>query len=331
MVRPYVSQGVQIGVESTSGTAVPANKKLMAYKIDPQIAVETTEYRPSGYLVPTASAIVTEATEADFEGPIDFNNIVYPLSSLFGAATVSQPAAVPSPTVYEWQWNFTGKGLITPKTYSVEVGDSTRAVKFSFGAFSDMELSIERTGDSTVSGSMLGRSLTTAATLTATPTEVEMIPVHNDQWNVYSAATGAGLTAGTKFNNMYSVGLSFGDILATEYTLNSANSSFNSLYINEDPSFEWNMTLAADATSEGFLASMRAGTKSFIRLQALGPIIEDAFTYEITIDMCVTVTDFDQYDSEDGMYVLPISFSLAYDATWGKSMNILVRNNIAAL
>lgn len=331
MVRPYVSQGVQIGVESTSGTAVAANKKLMAYRIDPQIAVETTQHRPSGYLVPTASSVNTEQTEADFEGPIDYQNIVYPLSSLFGAATVSQPAAVPSPTVYEWTWSFTGKSVITPKTFSVEVGDSSRAVKFNYGAFSDMELSIERTGDNSVSGSMIGRALSTAATLTASPTEVELIPVYGSHWKVLSATTGAGLTSGTQLTAVYDAGLSFGDLLAAEYTLNSTNSSFNSLYSGEDPSFEWNMTLGADTTAEGFLADMRAGTKNFIRLQATGPIIEDAFNYEITIDMCVVVTDFDQYDSDDGKYVLPISFKLAYDATWGKTMNILVRNKLSAL
>jgi hypothetical protein len=331
MVRPYVSQGVQIGVETTSGTAVPANKKLMAYRIDPHVAVETTQYRPSGYLVPSAAAVNTEATEADFEGPIDYQNIVYPLSSIFGAATISQPASVPSPTVYEWLWNFTGKSVITPKTFSVEVGDSTRAVKFNYGAFTGMDLSIERTGDNTVSGSMMGRALTTGGTLTATPTEIEMLPVNGNHWDVFTATTGAGLTAGTKLLAIYDAGLSFGDILAAEYTLNSANTSFNSLYINEDPSFEWTMTLGADATSEGFIANMRAGTKNFIRLQATGPIIEDAFNYSITIDMCVVVTDFDAYGSNDGAYVLPTSFALAYDATWGKAMSITVRNSLSAL
>ena len=331
MVRSYINQGVQIGVETTSGTAVPANKRLMAYTIDPQIAIETTQHRPSGFMVPSVSSVNTEQTEADFEGPIDYNNIVYPLSSIFGAATISQPAAVPSPTVYEWDWTLTGRGGVTPKTFSVEVGDSTRAAKFNYGAFTGMELSIERTGDNTVSGSMLGRELTIGATLTATPTEIPLIPVFGDHWDVFSAATAAGLSSPTQLAAVYEAGLNFGDILAAEWTLNSANNSFNSLYVNEDPTFEWNMMLGADATAEAFLTDVRAGAKRFIRLRATGPIIEDAFANEITIDMCVVVTEFEAYESNDGIYVLPITFALAYDTTWAKAMTIKVRNNLQAL
>lgn len=331
MVRSYVNQGVQVGLETTSGTTVPADKKLLAYRVDPAPVLETSQFRPSGFMVPTVSQVITDQTEADFEGPIDFTNIVYPLSSIFGDAEITQPASVPSPTVYEWAWDFTGQGAVTPNTFTVEVGDSTRASRFNYAAFTGMEMSIERRGDNTVSGSMIGRNLSTGVTLTADPDAIDVIPVNAGDFDVFMASTGAGLSAPTKLTSLYTAGLNFGDILAAEYTINSANDSFNSLYLAEDPTFEWSMTLGADAVGEGFLADIRAGTKRFIRLSATGPIIEDAYAYSIQIDMCVVVTGIDAYASEDGILALPVTFALAYDATWGSAMQILVRNNLASL
>lgn len=330
MTRSYSTQAVQIGKETTPGTAVGANRRLMGLTLDPKPTIETALHRPSGYKVPTASSLISETTEADFEGPIDYRTLVYPLSSLFGSITPTQPDAENSPTVYQWTWSFTGKNIITPTTFSVEVGDSTRAVKFAYGVFDSLDLAIERTGENTMSGSLVGQALTTGAALTGSPTEVAIQPVSGTHWDVF--ADGAAEDLGdTQLLAVYDANLSFSDLFAQEFTLNSSKSSFNSIYEGEDPSFEWNFMIGADATGEAFLTNARNGTKRFIRLEATGPIIEDAFNYSIVIDMCVLVTEIESYESHDGLYVLPVTFSLAYDPTWGKAMEITVLNDVAAL
>jgi hypothetical protein len=43
------------------------------------------------------------------------------------------------------------------------------------------------------------------------------------------------------------------------------------------------------------------------------------------------VTEFDSYQSSDGAYALPISFSVAYDPTWGQAMQVKVVNDRTAL
>lgn len=328
MVRSYSNIAVQIGVEAQAGQAAPANKRLMGLSLDPHAAFETQQHKPSGYKVATVSSVTTETTEADWEGPIDYKNIVYPLSSLFGAAVITKPEGATKANM--WAWTFTGKGAVAPKTFSVEVGDATRASKFSYGAFTSMDLSIDRTGENTMSGSMVGQALQVGASMTAAPTEIEIVPVNGDHWDVF-ADVDSGAIGGTQLEAVYEAGLNFGDMFSQEFTINSAKKSFTSLYDSEEPSLEWNMMLGADSVAEGYFDRLRNGQKTFIRLQATGPEIEAGHNYAIEIDMCVIPTEFDAYESNDGIYVLPINFALAYDAAWGKSMVIKVTNDLTAL
>src|SRR5690606_27636896 len=113
---------------------------------------------------------------------------------------------------------------------------------------------------------------------------------------------------------------------------NSDNRSFNSLFMGEEPSFEWEMTLGADEVAAGYLAKARSGGRKFIRLEATGPqIAGTASRYRIRIDFAAIVTSFDSYQSSDGAYALPMGFSVAYDPTWGQAMQISVTNELESL
>lgn len=334
MARAAVNQGWQIGAEGTAGSATAANKKLTAYSLDPAPMIETKQHTPSGYKVPTVTQLLSEQMGADFDGLIDYRNIVYVLSSLFGPVTPTQPDSVNSPTVYEWAWSLDGKTKITPKSYSVEFGESGagNANKFTYGVFSAAELEISRTGENTIKGEMMGQELTDSATLTASPTEVDTEPVNGDHWDVYMADSGAGLSAGTQLEALYGASLNFGDLFVPEWAINSSEPSFKSLVENEEQTYEWEMTLGADAVATAMLTSTaRASAKKFFRLQATGDIIEDALAFGLTFDFCTVVTDVDKFGSEDGLYVLPVSYVLAYDPTWAKFATITVQTDIASL
>lgn len=328
MVRSYSNVGFQLGRETTKGVAAPANRRLMGLTGDPSPAFETTQHRASGYKVPVVNTVTSEATETDYEGPIDYNAIVYPLSSLFGATT---PEADPgAATAFVWEWSFTGKGAVDPVTFTAEHGDAERAVRYNHAAFNSVELSIERTGDNTMSGSIIGRAMEEGVALTPDPVEIPIMPVNGDHWDVF--ADNAAETLGdTKLLAVYEAGLSFSDMFEQEYTLNSSNRSFNSLYDAEEPTFEWTMMLGADAVAEAYLTNLRDSKPKFIRLRATGPEIADGVNHSIEVDMSVFVTDVDSYQSNDGIYVLPLTFTLAYDPEWGKAMEIRVVNSLAAL
>jgi len=329
-VRAYSGIGVQLGAEVTKGTTVPANRQLMGLRLDPAVSGEFVTHKPSGFYVPTISSMTSEMTEGDAEGPIDYNSIVYPLSSLFGGVT---PVAggVGDEEAYTWTWNVEGSGSIDPKSFSFEVGDATGAKKFNYGVFTGLDLDIARQGDNTFSAPLVGRDMTSGS-MTASPTQVDIVPVNGDHWDVFADDTDTGLGS-TKLLALYDCGLSFGDLFQQEWTINSANRAYNSMFLGEDPSFEWEMTLGADAVAEAYLAQARNGGRKFIRLQASGPDIAGTSTaaYSIQIDFAAIVTEFDTYQSSDGSYALPVSMSVSYDPTWGQAMQITVVNGLATL
>jgi len=77
-----VFQGIQIGVESTAGEAVAANKKLLSTSITPVPKVETKPFRAMGNKYASFSTLNKEWAGLNIEGAPTYNEIVYLLSSL---------------------------------------------------------------------------------------------------------------------------------------------------------------------------------------------------------------------------------------------------------
>jgi hypothetical protein len=335
MARAAINQGWQLGVEASAGAGGAANKKLQAYSLEPGPEIETSQFTPRGYKVPTVSQLVSEHMGADYDGLIDYRNIVYVFSSLFGPVTPTQPDGTLSPTVYLWTWNLDGKSKTTPKSYAVEFGESGagNANSFTHGVFTSAELEIGRTSENTISGEMIGQELTTGVALTAAPTEIEVEPVNGSHWDIYMADAGADLAlTPTQLEAIYAASLNFGDLFVPEWAINSSEPSFKSLVEAEDQTYEWEMTIGADAVANAMLTTTaRQSAKKFFRMKATGDVIEDALNYELIFDFCTVVTDADSFQSNDGLYVLPVSYNLAYDGTWGKFASISVQTDIASL
>lgn len=330
MAREYSGVAVQLGAETTKGTTAAANRQLMGVRLDPDVSGEFVQHRPSGFWVPTQSSQVTELTEGSAEGPMDFNSVIYPLASLFGKVT-PVAGSTGEEDAYTWTFNVEGSGSINPQTYTFEVGDSTGANRFNYGTFTGLEFDVARTGENTFSAPIVARALDTAATLTASPTQIDIVPINGNMWDVYADDSYANI-GDNKLLNLYEANLGFSDLFEQDWTINSDNQSFNSLFLAEEPSFEWGMTVGVDAVANAYLTQARAGQKRFFRLEATGANIEGTTTpYRLTIDFCAVVTDFDSFQSADGRYALPMTFSVAYDSVWGQAMQITVVNGLATL
>ena len=325
--RSQANQAVQLGVETVAGTSVPSNKQLLGLSVTPTNSVETTQHTPSGFKVPTQSSLNTIKTEADYEGALDYQTIIYPMASIFGNPTTEEVGD----ESYEHTFTFVGKGAVpNQKTYTVQVGDNTRAVEFAGAAFRSADISLSRTGENTISGSMIGRALQTNKTLTASPTELDIVPVDGLHFDVYADSSSTSLGS-TRLQKLFEGNFAIGDVLSELYVINSAEESYSALVEAEDQSYDLSLTLGADAEAESYFQKIRNGGKTFVRVKATGPLIEAGINYSIEMDMCVIVTGFDSYSSSEGAYVLPVNFALAFDPTWGKALEVRVTNTLASV
>jgi hypothetical protein len=174
MTRASVDQVVQLGVEYTSGTRMAATRRLpgLNFSLTPQ--AETQRFRGKGYNIDTTSVIHKLWQTGTYDGILDYNQIVYPLSGLIGLVGTG-PVVIGATAGYTWDFNPVSTGADPyPKTFSLEEGDAEAAQVSTFLKFNS--LNIDWTNDSlTFSGNAYSRIPTDSLTLTALTDEEQTI------------------------------------------------------------------------------------------------------------------------------------------------------------
>ncbi|MDP9350801.1 MAG: hypothetical protein M3P51_04580 [Chloroflexota bacterium] len=331
--RASVNQVVQIGVESVSGSGVPANKLLSALSITPSVKSEVDTFKPKGQKLATVATPNKEWTEAGLEGRATYDEIIYPCSGLLGAGTVAQIMDGATGTgAYQWDWTLSGTGSVTPKTFTVEEGSSVRAHKFSYGLITGLSLTFDD-GGVQIGGSMIGQRLTDGITLTASPTSVALVPVARPHLNVYLADTAAGLDSATALERAISGSVDISGLTGPIWTLNRANSSW-AAHIETDPTATAKLKLAADATGMGLLSQLRSGATKFMRFEAVGDTIySGAVTakYTLRADLALKVKEIGGFEDSDGLYAIEYTFDVAHDSTFAAGAKLRLINKTSGL
>jgi len=326
--RASIFQTVQIGVETTPGVGVAANRLLSALSIDPAPKVEMKKFRPKGQKFQTMVVLGKEWTEAKLSGVLTYTEVVYPLASVLAAATPTR-ITTPDGLAYLWQFAPSQTGPDTVKTFTVEQGGSVRAHKFCYGLVNSLKMKFSR-GSCELEGAMLGKALEDGITMTGSPTAVELAPVLPMQVSLYLADSHAGLEAAPAITRGFDVIWGIEDRYRAVWELNAATQSFAAV-VEAEPKFAVNLKAQANATWMPLLNSMRAGASKFLRIQAVGDNIETGNDYSLQIDTALKVADVSEFSDEDGVFALEWTLDGVYDATWGKATQVNVVNKLSSL
>lgn len=322
--RASIFQNVQIGVETTPGTGVAANKQLLSLGFDPTVKANVKQYRPRGMKYPTMTELGKEWVEAKISGGLTYNEIVYVLSSIL--TTVSPTGAGSAKT---WTFSPSSTAADTPKTFTVEQGDAVRAHKWANGIVTALELGFSRE-ECSIDGAMMGKALQDGITMTATPTAITLVPVLPTQVSVYAADTQAGLAGAAELDRVLDAKFSIGDRFAPLWVLKRSVSSF-ATHVETKPALEMSLKVEADSAGMAYLATMRTGATKFLRIQALGAEITTGVYYTLQIDMAGKVMEPKDFEDADGVYAIEFPFLGVHDATWGKALEVTAINTVASL
>lgn len=351
MARSTVAQRVQIGLEATPGTAVPANKSLgsLAFALSP--SVETNTFRPKGMKYPTIVNPNKEWAEGDLEGTPTYDEVVYPLSSVFTSAVVTQIMDGATATdAYRWVFSPASQGADNPRTFTVQSGDAAQAEQVAHVLVTDFNLDFSR-DESAMGGSAIGQRLDKDATLTAgaTPVVPDLVPIQPGQVCVYLADTHDALdsvaTPGTsdpanRQGNLLHANPSVGGRYNPVWYLNCSLESFATFVETPEPDFAVDYLVEADDNGMAFLDQFRAGQTKFLRIEAEGPVIASTadfpgltadVRYLLRWDFAVKVDEPGDMSDEDGVYAINPTLTVVHDATWGKATEVTVVNKVAAL
>jgi hypothetical protein len=324
--RATLTQGVQLGVESTPGTGVSADKKLTSTSIEIKTKADIKNFRPMGTKYSTTEVLGKEWTEFSITGMGSYNDTSYLLSSCLAYAT---PAQVGVTTAYLWTFAPSSSATDTVKTYTIEQGDATRAHKIAYGTISEIEYTFTR--DSVdVKGTGIGQKLDDGITLTATPTSIAEKPILPTDVDIYLDSTSAGLGT-TKLTRAVKCTVQVSDRFGPVWVLNSANSAFVST-VETEPKAEIKLLVEADTSGMAILTSMRDSSTQFMRIQATSADDAGASTpYQLSWDAAVKVKDVGDFSDEEGIYAIEWTFDQVHDTTWGKAFTVNCTNTLTDL
>lgn len=176
-VRAAVDTILQIGVEHDYGVKVAATRRLPGVNISLNPQAEFQLFRARGFNIPTTSVPQKLWANGTWNGVVDYNQVIYPLSGLIGLVTTGDTPDTPLGATNARSWLFapvsSGKDP-HPKSFTIEEGDSD-AVQVGEGLkFSSFGL--EWTNDaSNMTGNLFARFPVDNETLTTKTDEEQTI------------------------------------------------------------------------------------------------------------------------------------------------------------
>lgn len=332
-----INQRIQIGAEATTalGTPVAASKLLECFTWTLGVDAGVSTFGSTGHKYDEAQEEDWEQTSIDVAGNLDFNGVIYLLSSAMGSVT--PVAHLASTTAKDWIFIPPVTGSIVPQTYTVMQGDAVRARSFPYGLLNSFGYKGTRKSPFTVSAKGFGQAMTDGITLTASPTAVALSPVVGKFFNVYLDTTSSGIGT-TLLTRCFSVDFAFDSIYSPFYPLNRTNTSFTG-HVDTKPKATLKLLLEADATGFGTMQTsyLQTGNTVYVSIQAQGNQIASdgpgAINATFRHDMACKVGKPSAFKDEQGVYALEWELSVAEDPSWssGQAQKLTVTNLITAL
>lgn len=153
--RATIYENMQLGYESTPGTAVAANRRLSSLSIEPAINIEVEMFKPRGRKFTTLAAPNREWSSARVQGKGTYTEIIYPACSAMTNVTPSTPAG--ATLTRRWTFLPLVDDADDPASYSVEIGSSRRASSFAYALFTDFGLTFNRKTGVALDGTLMGQ------------------------------------------------------------------------------------------------------------------------------------------------------------------------------
>ena len=332
--RASINQQVQVGVESVYGTAVSASKLLTAFTWSMGLKAATKQFRGVGRQYPSASSLLTEYSAGKLSGPGDFAQMAYILATTWGAPTFTLHG--PSTTAYDNKWTppLVGSYAANAKSLTMQMGDSVDAEQYAGLVATGWGYSFGRKQEVQFSADLMSLTFTDGITLTASPTEVEQLPMTGAQMSLYLDTTSAGIGT-TLLTDPLKADFKASGYFDGYWPINRANASYTSL-LDKEKKHELKLSLMANSTGIAVKGNyLETGARAYVRVQGQGPVIDSGHSVNagMTHDMVCFVSDMAEFSDVDGVYAVEYTLQVAEDTAWntGTAQIMTLTNLLASL
>lgn len=325
----WASQTVQLGVESTPGTAVAANKKPASMSITGGVKFESEPFVAAGNKYASFVIPGREWAEWKLAGMPTYGELPYLLASIFKTVTATADGTLPK------LWTFApalaAEDPVT--TYTLERGSLDRAQKAAYFQLTELGFKFSRTKVE-LTGAAISQRLTDGVTLTSNPTAMETtpVPVLGSQVSVYFADSWAGLDGASAGARILEAEWKAGNRFDHLWVLDASKSSFVAT-VEDTPNLAGDITVQANAAGMAYLDVMRNATRKWMRISATGANIETGKPYLFQIDGCYNVSNATEFKQSPTGKTTAIGWTFVpvWDSVKGAAYEIKVRNVLASL
>jgi hypothetical protein len=327
---------LQMGLESTKGSAVAATRKFYpdlssTFQVDWMKTYHegrrTGRRNPVTYATQQGTMVTIGFRSIDDAG-IAFDELPFFLNAPDGAT-----AATSGTASYLWDtfaWGGTANG--TPRTYTVEYGDDVQNYEAEYCFPTRLGMSADTDGMTQFTADIVGRQSTKSTVTALSPTDPVYIP--GFLWVPKFATAQSGLDGASAIPNFlrnWSMDWSTG-LMPHKYQ--DGLSYFGQVV--ESAPVEGSVRLVVDSNATAitqFYDKAAANTVDFLNLTATGGTVAGGATaYKCDIDVALEYTNVSLLASDiDGVNTYEIEAKIVDDETWGQSIGIEVVNALADL
>ena len=336
---------IQVGKETTRGTAVAATRKLLVkdatYRRIQDLEAFEGQMHDTLARVTQAPVVTREGTEFEVSTDLDFEQILlFRLSGMKGAVTPSTPVAMENQRLWTFTPSVTTDPL--PDTYTIEFVESNMdatpddaGMETPYGFTVALEIVAGVDGISQINASMVGRK-----TSDTTPTASLALPTveytSGLEWACYVDGTWANLGTTQISGQIYGFTWRFHNFLAPSYHLDGRDDKDFSQYQFTPREVDLTMDVVHDPTSTALVQTEEAnktnGTARFIQLKLDGPDM-DSRPKQIILDGCYyheSDSMQDRGQDRDGNMITRLHLKSAYDSTQAQDIQVSVENILTA-
>jgi len=312
---------VQLGKETTWGTAVAATAKLMGVK-DASLSpvAEKAAIPDLGSLAPSMREVQTAVSaKGHIELEASYQDILYLLHGVFGAVTPTGTAAP-----YTWTYSAPLTSAPTPQIYTMEYGEANSSYK-GIGMFAtNLAVKIEAKKTWSAACDLLGKSVNTVTLASLSDRTVEVIRaadthLYMDTWSGTMGSTEITAT-------LISAAL---DVDTKRHLKDFVSGAVTPSTYGED---RWDgklvLVLEFNSSAKAIVDALLAPAliQRQIRLKATSG------TSYAQVDFCGTLDKgLELFGDRDGNMTVELTFTGTYNSTFANWLKIIVANDVATL
>lgn len=321
-----VTKRTQLALETTAGTLVAATKRLPNFVIMPSPDQTSKEYRGQGFQYATTQIVGKEWTKWSYSGPGTYGEMVYPICGIGGIVVPTTSDT----TAKTWIVTPSVSNPDTFPTFSMEHGDILGAWKYAYGQFVDLTIKVNR-DEFMVSGNGIGTTWIPGATMTASPTIIENVPIVPSNISVYLDTTFGGL-GGTQLLADYDLEFSITGRVGPTWPINGSLPSHGGT-VALPPKVTCKLELGCDSVSDAFVTQYRAAGVKYLQMKCTSPVLAGAVSavYSFVLSLPLMVARGGDLSEKEGVYIATWETQPIADTAAGYCWQATTVNKVAAL